>query len=41
MGELSGQFSAKQQRARHELDAHHDSYLGDQTARRLESLVRR
>ena len=29
MGELSGQFSAKQQRARRELDAHHDSYLGE------------
>ena len=41
MGELSGQFSAQQQRARHELDAHHDSYLGQRTARRMESLVRR
>lgn len=39
MGELSAQFEARQRRARSELDAHHDEYLGARTAKRLDELV--
>jgi CHAD domain-containing protein len=39
MGELSAEFDARQKRARAELDAHHESYLGKQAKAHLERLV--
>ncbi|WP_344808480.1 CYTH and CHAD domain-containing protein [Microlunatus ginsengisoli] len=39
MGQLSAEFDARQQRARSELDAHHESYLGKKAARHLDTLL--
>ena len=39
MGELSAEFDARQKRARAELDAHHESYLGNEAKAHLERLV--
>ncbi len=39
MGQLSAEFDARQQRARAELDAHHESYLGTRAANHVALLV--
>jgi CHAD domain-containing protein len=39
MGQLSAQFDARQQRARAELDAHHESYLGKRAAKHVAVLL--
>jgi CHAD domain-containing protein len=39
MGQLSAEFDARQRRARAELDAHHESYLGKRAAAHLDRLI--
>jgi CHAD domain-containing protein len=39
MGQLSAEFDARQRRARAELDAHHESYLGRKAAAHLDRLI--
>jgi CHAD domain-containing protein len=39
MGQLSAEFDARQKRARAELDAHHESYLGPRAAKHVALLV--
>jgi hypothetical protein len=39
MGQLSAEFDDRQRRARAELDAHHESYLGRRAAAHLDRLV--
>jgi CHAD domain-containing protein len=39
MGQLSAEFDARQKRARAELDAHHESYLGPRAAKHVALLI--